>query len=112
MFQSGNIEHPSDRFYNTTVEIVPELQNHELLKRYKTTPDGYAIVGKSRRLCLILISLEPETIRNWYGYVSSGSELLSMSALQTTGLAPFSESLESGTYCRPLLSLYGPTSSN
>ena len=47
MFQSGNVEHPSDRFYNTTVEILPELENHELLKRYKTTSDGYAIIGES-----------------------------------------------------------------
>ncbi|XP_037076064.1 alpha-1,3-mannosyl-glycoprotein 4-beta-N-acetylglucosaminyltransferase B-like [Pollicipes pollicipes] len=44
-FQSGNLEHPSDRFYNTTVEIIPEFRPEELLKEYKTTPDGYVIVG-------------------------------------------------------------------
>ncbi|XP_043242541.1 alpha-1,3-mannosyl-glycoprotein 4-beta-N-acetylglucosaminyltransferase B-like isoform X1 [Amphibalanus amphitrite] len=59
MFQSGNVEHPSDRFYNTTVEIVPALADHELLKRYKTTSDGYAIIGQFDDQGVAAGSLDP-----------------------------------------------------
>ncbi|KAF0299768.1 Alpha-1,3-mannosyl-glycoprotein 4-beta-N-acetylglucosaminyltransferase B [Amphibalanus amphitrite] len=59
MFQSGNVEHPSDRFYNTTVEIVPALAEHELLKRYKTTSDGYAIIGQFDDQGVAAGSLDP-----------------------------------------------------
>lgn len=47
MFRSGNIEHPEDRFYNTTVEVLPT--NPRLFEGggmdYNVTSDGYAIVG-------------------------------------------------------------------
>ncbi|CAB3361416.1 Hypothetical predicted protein [Cloeon dipterum] len=43
LFRSGNVEYPSDRFYNASVEILPaEMLDGEVT----VTPDGYAIVGK------------------------------------------------------------------
>lgn len=44
LFRSGNVEHPSDQFYNTTVEVLPitdPLDGH-----FNTTNDGFVIVGK------------------------------------------------------------------
>ncbi|CAB3365848.1 Hypothetical predicted protein [Cloeon dipterum] len=43
LFRSGNAEHPSDRFYNTTVEILPAKKPSS---EVNVTPDGYVIVGK------------------------------------------------------------------
>lgn len=47
LFRSGNSEHPSDRFYNTTVEVLPELLSEDSVvwQQYNTTNDGYLIVG-------------------------------------------------------------------
>lgn len=47
LFRSGNTEHPSDRFYNTTVEILPELlaESSPLWSSYNSTPDGFLIIG-------------------------------------------------------------------
>jgi alpha-1,3-mannosylglycoprotein beta-1,4-N-acetylglucosaminyltransferase A/B len=47
LFRSGNAEHPSDRFYNTSVEVLPE-SSHTSLSRIdlNATSDGYVIVGK------------------------------------------------------------------
>lgn len=47
MFRSGNTEHPSDRFYNTTVEILPISvpENSEIWNAYNSTADGFLIVG-------------------------------------------------------------------
>lgn len=47
LFRSGNHEHPSDKFYNTTVEVLPDQLNEESLvwQQYNTTTDGYLIVG-------------------------------------------------------------------
>lgn len=44
-FRSGNAEHPSDKLYNTTVEVLPVRppSNYDI---YNTTSDGYVIVGK------------------------------------------------------------------
>lgn len=46
LFRSGNPEHPSDRFYNTTVEVLSEMS--PLLDRNSNdvTEDGYIIIGK------------------------------------------------------------------
>ncbi|XP_032665148.1 alpha-1,3-mannosyl-glycoprotein 4-beta-N-acetylglucosaminyltransferase B isoform X3 [Odontomachus brunneus] len=46
LFRSGNAEHPSDRFYNTTVEVLSDLSL--LLDRNSNdvTEDGYVIIGK------------------------------------------------------------------
>lgn len=47
LFRSGNHEHPSDKFYNTTVEVLPDQLNEESVvwQQYNTTTDGYLIVG-------------------------------------------------------------------
>lgn len=47
LFRSGNHEHPSDKFYNTTVEVLPDQLSEESLvwQQYNTTTDGYLIVG-------------------------------------------------------------------
>lgn len=47
LFRSGNHEHPSDKFYNTTVEVLPDQLNEESMvwQQYNTTTDGYLIVG-------------------------------------------------------------------
>ncbi|XP_049826869.1 alpha-1,3-mannosyl-glycoprotein 4-beta-N-acetylglucosaminyltransferase B isoform X1 [Schistocerca gregaria] len=47
LFRSGNAEHPSDRFYNTSVEVLPESSQNTLSKSdYNSTSDGYIIVGQ------------------------------------------------------------------
>ncbi|CAG2058408.1 unnamed protein product [Timema podura] len=47
LFRSGNAEHPSDRFYNTSVEVLTESsQNNFSKNEFNTTTDGYLIVGK------------------------------------------------------------------
>ncbi|KAJ8922428.1 hypothetical protein NQ315_004374 [Exocentrus adspersus] len=43
-FKSGNAEHPSDKFYNTTVEVLPVEVNQNGLS-LNMTSDGYVIVG-------------------------------------------------------------------
>lgn len=47
LFRSGNHEHPSDKFYNTTVEVLPDQLNEEsqVWSFFNTTTDGYLIVG-------------------------------------------------------------------
>lgn len=49
MFRSGNIEHPEDRFSNTTIEVLPvqplDVINDGSMPAYNTTTDGYVIVG-------------------------------------------------------------------
>lgn len=49
MFRSGNIEHPEDRFYNTTVELLPvkslQLESGGGGMDYNMTSDGYVIMG-------------------------------------------------------------------
>ncbi|CAH1129914.1 unnamed protein product [Ceutorhynchus assimilis] len=47
-FKSGNAEHPSDKFYNTTVEVLPvEAPSFfSLTSASNLTSDGYVIVGK------------------------------------------------------------------
>lgn len=42
-FKSGNAEHPSDKFYNTTVEVLPE---NPLQNTHNVTSDGYVVIGK------------------------------------------------------------------
>lgn len=42
LFRSGNAEHPADRFYNTTVEILPAKKPSEDLN---VSPEGYVTVG-------------------------------------------------------------------
>ncbi|EFA00960.2 alpha-1,3-mannosyl-glycoprotein 4-beta-N-acetylglucosaminyltransferase B [Tribolium castaneum] len=44
-FRSGNAEHPSDKFYNTTVEVLPAEAN-QYGNSLNVTSDGYIVVGK------------------------------------------------------------------
>ncbi|XP_072396467.1 alpha-1,3-mannosyl-glycoprotein 4-beta-N-acetylglucosaminyltransferase B isoform X2 [Diabrotica undecimpunctata] len=44
-FRSGNAEHPTDKFYNTTVEVKP-VQPIQNLNFSNVTQDGFIIVGK------------------------------------------------------------------
>jgi hypothetical protein len=46
LFRSGNAEHPSDRFYNTSVEVLP-VSSHTSLSRidHNATSDGFVIIG-------------------------------------------------------------------
>lgn len=43
LFRSGNAEHPDDKFFNTTVEVLPSDTIEE--SSYPITKDGYLIVG-------------------------------------------------------------------
>ncbi|XP_017492004.1 PREDICTED: alpha-1,3-mannosyl-glycoprotein 4-beta-N-acetylglucosaminyltransferase B, partial [Rhagoletis zephyria] len=48
LFRSGNSEHPSDRFYNTTVEVLPAdslSENSSVWSAYNSTTDDYLIIG-------------------------------------------------------------------
>ncbi|XP_060521150.1 alpha-1,3-mannosyl-glycoprotein 4-beta-N-acetylglucosaminyltransferase B isoform X2 [Cylas formicarius] len=47
LFKSGNVEHPSDKFYNTTVEVLPVEIPTALMATISSnlTGDGYVIVG-------------------------------------------------------------------
>ncbi|XP_074038777.1 alpha-1,3-mannosyl-glycoprotein 4-beta-N-acetylglucosaminyltransferase a [Leptinotarsa decemlineata] len=45
-FRSGNAEHPSDKFYNTTVEVLPVAEVSQRGNSPNITSDGYIIVGK------------------------------------------------------------------
>lgn len=46
-FKSGNAEHPSDKFYNATVEVLP-VESNQYGGSANVTTDGYIVVGKSR----------------------------------------------------------------
>ncbi|XP_076262886.1 alpha-1,3-mannosyl-glycoprotein 4-beta-N-acetylglucosaminyltransferase a [Rhynchophorus ferrugineus] len=46
-FRSGNADHPADKFYNTTVEVLPLLMPKNITKSStNVTTDGFVIVGK------------------------------------------------------------------
>ncbi|XP_019866107.1 alpha-1,3-mannosyl-glycoprotein 4-beta-N-acetylglucosaminyltransferase B [Aethina tumida] len=44
-FKSGNAEHPSDKFYNATVEVLP-VESNQYGGSANVTTDGYIVVGK------------------------------------------------------------------
>ncbi|XP_053994346.1 alpha-1,3-mannosyl-glycoprotein 4-beta-N-acetylglucosaminyltransferase B [Hylaeus anthracinus] len=46
LFRSGNPEHPSDRFYNTTVEVFSEISASLNRNSNDVTEDGYIVIGK------------------------------------------------------------------
>lgn len=46
LFRSGNAEHPSDKFYNTTVEVLPQSTNSVNRNHNNVTEDGYIIIGR------------------------------------------------------------------
>lgn len=47
LFRSGNFEQPSDRFYNTTVEVLPLNlpEDSPVWSSYNTTSDGFLVIG-------------------------------------------------------------------
>lgn len=47
LFRSGNYEQPSDRFYNTTVEVLPVnlSEDSPVWSTFNTTNDGYLVIG-------------------------------------------------------------------
>lgn len=45
LFRSGNVEHPSDRFYNTTVEALPVGTSSINRNANNVTEDGYVVIG-------------------------------------------------------------------
>lgn len=50
LFRSGNVEHPSDRLYNTTVEVMPiqplASLSQNIRTKLKVTNDSYVVVGE------------------------------------------------------------------
>lgn len=93
LFRSGNSEHPSDRFYNTTVELLPAdslSENSSVWSTYNTTTDGYLVVGAFDGLGVAegSIDLKIGAIKELRLHVHSDSEnwaLLSEIELQELG---------------------------
>ncbi|KAM9330461.1 alpha-1,3-mannosyl-glycoprotein 4-beta-N-acetylglucosaminyltransferase-like protein MGAT4D [Gastrophryne carolinensis] len=46
LFRSGNIEHPGDKLFNTTVQVLPEEKLANLPKDLQIDEDGYIQIGK------------------------------------------------------------------
>lgn len=79
LFRSGNSEHPSDRFYNTTVELLPAdslSENSSVWSTYNTTTDGYLVVGSFDALGVAEGVLDPKIgpIKELRLHVHSDSE--------------------------------------
>lgn len=47
LFRSGNIEHPGDKLFNTTVEVLPAqtIKINDALGKYQKTEDGFLRIG-------------------------------------------------------------------
>ncbi|XP_059618456.1 alpha-1,3-mannosyl-glycoprotein 4-beta-N-acetylglucosaminyltransferase A isoform X3 [Phlebotomus argentipes] len=62
LFRSGNTEHPSDKFYNTTIEILPAGLDEAspIWSTYNTTTDGFLIVGSFSSFGIAEGILEPK----------------------------------------------------
>ncbi|XP_069098668.1 alpha-1,3-mannosyl-glycoprotein 4-beta-N-acetylglucosaminyltransferase-like protein MGAT4D [Pleurodeles waltl] len=47
LFRSGNIEHPGDKLFNTTVEVLPAQSSKlkDVLGKYEKTEDGFLRIG-------------------------------------------------------------------
>ncbi|KAJ6602312.1 Alpha-1,3-mannosyl-glycoprotein 4-beta-N-acetylglucosaminyltransferase B, partial [Pseudolycoriella hygida] len=58
----GNTEHPSDRFYNTTVEVLPESlpENSPIWSTFNSTADGFLIIGNFNALGIAEGGVEPQ----------------------------------------------------
>ncbi|EDW94524.2 alpha-1,3-mannosyl-glycoprotein 4-beta-N-acetylglucosaminyltransferase A [Drosophila yakuba] len=93
LFRSGNSEHPSDRFYNTTVELLPAdtlSENSSVWSNFNTTTDGYLVVGSFDSLGVAegLLDAKIGAIKELRLHVHSDSEnwaLLSEIELQEWG---------------------------
>lgn len=60
LFRSGNAEHPSDRFYNTTVEVFPQKPTSLDRNSNDVTEDGYVIIGKFDALGMAQGTVDPK----------------------------------------------------
>lgn len=78
LFRSGNTEHPSDRFYNTTVEILPYSipESSYIWSAYNSTTDGFLIVGGFNEFGIAEGTIEPKIgkVREIRLHVHSDSE--------------------------------------
>lgn len=78
LFRSGNTEHPSDRLYNTTIEVLPESlpENSPIWSTYNSTADGFLIIGNFNALGIAEGSVEPQigSIKEIRLHVHSDSE--------------------------------------
>ncbi|KAK7864644.1 hypothetical protein R5R35_012416 [Gryllus longicercus] len=60
-FRSGNAEHPSDRFYNTTVEVLPSSSQINYNKNdFNSTTDGFIIVGQFNSMGIAEGTIDPK----------------------------------------------------
>ncbi|KAJ8877753.1 hypothetical protein PR048_022208 [Dryococelus australis] len=61
LFQSGNVKHAEDCFYNTTIEVMPDSSQTNVSKtEYNVTRDGFFIVGKFNILGVAKGLIDPE----------------------------------------------------
>ncbi|XP_067003248.1 alpha-1,3-mannosyl-glycoprotein 4-beta-N-acetylglucosaminyltransferase B isoform X2 [Anabrus simplex] len=61
LFRSGNAEHPSDRFYNTTVEVLLNSSQVSYNKNdFNSTSDGYIVVGQFNSMGIAEGSVDPK----------------------------------------------------
>ncbi|XP_050471554.1 alpha-1,3-mannosyl-glycoprotein 4-beta-N-acetylglucosaminyltransferase B isoform X1 [Bombus huntii] len=60
LFRSGNPEHPSDRFYNTTVEVFTKISASMNRNSNDITEDGYVIIGKFDALGIAQGTVDPK----------------------------------------------------
>lgn len=78
LFRSGNSEHPSDRFYNTTVEVLPVSlsENSPIWSTYNSTTDGFLIIGNFNALGIAEGNIDSKigTIKEIRLHVHSDSE--------------------------------------
>ncbi|CAD7076635.1 unnamed protein product [Hermetia illucens] len=78
LFRSGNSEHPSDRFYNTTTEVLPAAltENSPIWSTYNSTPDGFLIIGSFNEFGIAEGVVDPKigTIKEIRLHVHSDSE--------------------------------------
>ncbi|XP_071878766.1 alpha-1,3-mannosyl-glycoprotein 4-beta-N-acetylglucosaminyltransferase a isoform X1 [Bombus fervidus] len=60
LFRSGNPEHPSDKFYNTTVEVFTKISASMNRNSNDITEDGYVIIGKFDALGIAQGTVDPK----------------------------------------------------
>ncbi|XP_037940566.1 alpha-1,3-mannosyl-glycoprotein 4-beta-N-acetylglucosaminyltransferase B-like [Teleopsis dalmanni] len=75
IFRSGTVKHPDERFYDTTVEILPlpmrdRIFDTTLAQRYNVTRDGFYIVGSFNDDGIAVGTIDPnfgvlERLRLW-----------------------------------------------
>lgn len=78
-FRSGNAEHPSDKFYNTTIEILPvdTSNNNNNANLANITSDGYLIVGK----WILLLDLNKHNLNFCFKHIVYVDALISQTKI-------------------------------